>query len=161
MNRSVNGIWSGLIATGPMTLSFFKFFKEISKTETKPLPPSQLTAEIEDATGLKPKTQNQHANLTMASHFLYGAVTGFLYSHTAGRIKANSIIKGSVFGSSVWAASYLGWIPFLNLHPQASKMSTQRNTMMVISHLVWGISLAYAEERLHEQGSKMLSRNHL
>lgn len=158
MDRVFTGIWAGLIATGPMTLSFFKFFEEIFSVKRKPLPPSQLTAMIEKKVGVRPQTQTGHANLTLMSHFLYGAGTGLVYSQTMGRIGGAPMAKGAVFGLVVWAASYLGWIPAMNLAPKAKKMNPARNSMMVISHLVWGLSLAYAEDQLRSNGKKMLGR---
>lgn len=158
MNRIFTGIWAGLIATGPMTLSFFKFFEELFAVKRKPLPPSQLTATIENKFGMNPKSQTAHANMTMISHFLYGAGTGLLYSQTMGRMNGNAMVKGAMFGLGVWTASYLGWIPAMNLEPKAKKMNSARNSMMVISHLVWGLSLAYAEEQLRAEGKQMLGR---
>ena len=158
MSRYFSGIWAGLIATGPMTLAFFNFFKMLPARDRKPLPPAELTQNFEEQLNMKPAKDETHANLTMLSHFGYGAISGLLYALTLEKLKAPKFLKGSLFGLGVWAASYKGWIPAVGFHPQSKEMSFPRNSMMVVSHLIWGACLSYATQELSRSGNKMLRR---
>lgn len=158
MNTFQNGIWSGLLATGPMTLAMFRMQESLPKSEKSPLPPATLTSEITGAVGLDQKVPAQfRPDLTMASHFGYGATGGILYSFLSKRApEASPLLKGSLFGMCVWAASYLGWIPAFGLRASAYKMPAKRNALMIMSHLIWGASLGLAEKEMRKFGNQML-----
>jgi uncharacterized membrane protein YagU involved in acid resistance len=77
------------------------------------------------------------------AHFGYGAGMGATYGALffMRKIPAPAIVKGLVYGLAVWAASYLGWLPAIDLPGAATDESPQRNGMMIAAHLVWGGTL--------------------
>lgn len=157
MNTIQNGIWSGILATGPMTLAMFRMQESLPADEKSPLPPATLTSQITGLIGLDQKISSQHRpDLTMISHFAYGASAGILYSWLAKKTKTNSLITGGAFGFGVWAASYFGWIPVFGLRASGLNMPPKRNALMLIAHLVWGASLSLAEKELRRHGQQML-----
>jgi uncharacterized membrane protein YagU involved in acid resistance len=159
MNAVQRGIWSGFLATGPMTLAMFELFDRLPAREKSPLPPATLTKEFTDMAGARGRLNGeQEAALTMLSHFGYGAAAGLLYSATLGRARAGSpVLRGSLFGLGVWAVSYLGWTPVFGFRAAAPRMPFRRNWMMIAAHIVWGASLGFSDYELHKQGFEMLA----
>jgi len=43
-----------------------------------------------------------------------------------------------VIALCVWAGSYLGWLPALDLHPSAGRQPAPRNAAVIVAHLIWG-----------------------
>lgn len=152
------GFWSGVMATSTMSLSMFKMFQHLPQNQKSPLPPANLTANlaqpVHDMLSYKHKP-----DLTLFSHYGYGVACGLAYSVLQKYVKAPASVKGGAFGFCVWAASYLGWIPALHLRSSAYKMPTERNTMMVLAHFIWGASLGVAEERLRNSAHQMLNED--
>lgn len=147
-----NGFWSGLIATGPMTLALFRIFESLPRKQQQALPPSQLTKEVEYRSGAVNRISwNQHENLTMFSHLAYGGACGSLYSAVSPYLKGNPIAKGVLFGLGVWGISYMGWLPALGFRTAAVRMTPARNAMMMAAHVVWGASLGMAESQLRRR----------
>lgn len=158
LNFILRGIWASVMATSSMTLAMFQRFTKLPLTQRQPLPPAQLTHEIGSKSGITDNLSREtKAELTLLSHYGYGAACGITYALLAPKIAGASIVKGSLFGLAVWAGSYYGVIPGLGLHPSAQRMSKERNMMMAIAHIVWGASLGYSEELLRKQGHQMLS----
>ncbi|KYG62910.1 hypothetical protein AZI87_16725 [Bdellovibrio bacteriovorus] len=157
MNTLLRGLWAGVMATSSMTISLFQAFKSLPFLQKAPLPPALLSREIGEKTGLaKNLTSQQQQMFTMVSHFGYGAAAGAVYAILASKLPGNPVIKGSLFGVGVWLASYYGLIPSMGLSTSAPNMTKKRNFMMFASHIVWGISLGYAEQELRRRGSTML-----
>jgi uncharacterized membrane protein YagU involved in acid resistance len=157
MNSAENGIWAGALATGPMTLAMFGLQRYLPTAEKSPLPPATLTSQITQTVGVDQSlAANQRADLTMVSHFGYGIVCGLIYAFGTRRFSSSPVLKGSLFGFGVWAASYLGWIPAVGLRASAFKMPAKRNGLMILAHLVWGASLGFAENELRTSGHQML-----
>ena len=48
---------------------------------------------------------------------------------------------GIAYGLGVWAAAYGVGLPSLGLHPAAAHDTTNRNEVLIASHLVWGAFL--------------------
>lgn len=156
MNTVQNGIWSGILATGPMTLAMFSMQRSLPESEKSPLPPATLTFESTKLVAKK-VSPSARADLTMLSHFAYGISCALIYS-AAQKLapKAPAIVKGGVFGLGVWAISYLGWTPLAGFRASAPNMPARRNAMMIAAHLVWGAALGYSEQVLRESGNQML-----
>lgn len=151
------GLWSGVMATGPMTAALFYLNRTLDSEEQKPLPPAMLSNDFLEVLGLADKmTPAQRENFTMVSHFGYGAACGAIYSLLTSKYKSSPITKGTVFGLAVWSASYLGWMPPLNLRTSAPNMSKGRNAMMFLAHIAWGASLGFFENQMRQRQDQML-----
>lgn len=145
------GIWSGVIATGPMTLAMLEFFNKLPHKERSPLPPAILTREI-----LPVRSKMAERELTWLSHFAFGAMSGAIYSVIESWLGKRSLVKGALFGFFVWGASYRGWIPFFNLRPASRNMPLSRNLMMIVAHVIWGVVLGRAVEDMKGQEARLL-----
>ncbi|WII70842.1 DUF1440 domain-containing protein [Bdellovibrio sp. 22V] len=158
MNFLFRGIWASVLATSSMTLALFNRFTKLPASQQKPLPPAQLTQNIAKKTGLAEKMGPQmQEQATMFSHYGYGLACGVLYSYLATKVPGPAMVKGGLFGLGVWATSYYGLIPGMNLKPSAKDMARERNIMMAASHVVWGAALGYSEEALRRKGKEMLA----
>ena len=58
--------------------------------------------------------------------------------------------------NGIWAVSYLGWIPVSGLRANAFKMPARRNGLMILAHLIWGVSIAFSEKEMRQSGDQML-----
>lgn len=158
MNSFLRGAWSGIIATSTMTMAMFKTHKELPRSEQGPLPPAVLTDDVQRKTGILPNASSRvKEQATLFSHFGYGALGGIAYALIASRLPSHSpLLKGTAFGLAVWAGSYFGLIPTLDLKPSAPQMTAKRNLMMVAAHIVWGTSLAFTEQELRQRSAALL-----
>lgn len=157
MNLLFRGVWSSVMATSSMTMAMFEAHKHLPEDEKSPLPPAVLTQDVQEKTSLDFNTSPElQEELTMISHYGYGALGGIVYAALAAKSKTHPVIKGSLFGLSVWAGSYFGLIPGLNLTPSAAQMTKKRNLMMALAHIAWGASLGFAEQELRQKGQKLL-----
>ena len=89
------------------------------------------------------------------AHLAIGAyLSVLLFGLVAPRNTSNTVAAGAGFGLLVWAASYLGLLPALDLHPPAHRESTRRNLMMIAAHLAWGTTLGAGAAALQRAGSR-------
>lgn len=150
MNFIERGVWASIPATGAMTLTMLELLNQLPQREQSPLPPATITSD------LMPSAGPLQEDLTMVSHYGYGALWGTLYAALAGRSSKRNesyshiMAKGAGYGILVWGASYLGLLPGLGVRSQAPRMRWRRNLMMVVAHAVWGSGLASAEHRLRK-----------
>jgi uncharacterized membrane protein YagU involved in acid resistance len=142
------GFLSGAIATLPMTL-VMKTLHRWPYPERDSLPPHQITKQITSRVGIKKHLNRKHLKtLTLINHFGFGGTMGNLYEILILPISGRPIIKGTVWGFVVWSVSYLGWLPAAQILPPATEHSCRRNFLMILAHVVWGISLAFLSEQL-------------
>lgn len=132
IDRVVLGALAGFSATLPMTYAMANLHDVLPCSERYPLPPREISQSLPWA-GLEP------AVAALLYHFLFGAAAGSLYPALPGR---GNPATGMVYGVAVWAASYLGWIPAASVLRAATAHPTRRNLMMIVSHIVWGLSLS-------------------
>lgn len=147
-----------------MTLVLMKMQESRPELREKSHSPAAITADV--TRRFIPRrwlTTSVRADLTMFSHFLFGATTGALFgvmtpkvsrATTARHPPAPPWGRGVLFGLGVWAASYLGWVPVLGLRPAATKVSSARNAQMILAHVAWGAALALAYDELRRDGEK-------
>ncbi|KYG63792.1 hypothetical protein AZI86_13290 [Bdellovibrio bacteriovorus] len=157
MNLLLRGAWASVMATSSMTMAMFKMHQGLDSEEQSPLPPALLTDDIQRKIGLAPNAAAEiKEELTMFSHYGYGALGGMTYSALTQKSEMHPLLKGSLFGLGVWGVSYFGLIPGLNLNPSGTKMTPSRNAMMLLAHLAWGASLGFAENELKKRGKTLL-----
>lgn len=161
MKAIQNGIWSGILATDPMTSAMLIMRREMPADQKSPLPPSTITNEIISRAGLQNLPTARKEDLTLISHFGYGAACGLIYALSRSLIpekekEVSPLLTGAIFCLSVWGFSYMVGNPSTGLRASAQKMPAKRNAMMILAHLVWGASLGYAENELRRAGDEIL-----
>jgi len=155
-NDSISGGAAGLLATFPMTALMNVQHRYLPIHQRHSLPPTKITLRLFRRMGGKLIHPKKKRWATLFAHYGYGAGSGALYPMVAGRLPGPQILKGASFGMLLWALSYIGWLPASGLY--ATHFDTkERQSLMITSHLVWGISLALAFrgiERIRELRSK-------
>lgn len=79
-----------------------------------------------------------------AAHFAFGAAAGAVF----GAVQSDdddlplAVAKGVGFGLAVYALSYAGWIPALDILPPPNRDREDRQITLVMSHVVYGAALA-------------------
>lgn len=143
------GSVAGIIATIPMTLFMMLMQQVLPKWQKYALPPERITTELAKRAEVgKHMNKSQRVGATLLMHFGYGSNMGMLYAPLARKIHLPPALKGAIFGLLVWAGSYLGIAPTLELSEAAPKQPLQRNMLMIGAHLVWGTTLGITEDML-------------
>jgi uncharacterized membrane protein YagU involved in acid resistance len=149
------GAISGLLATVPMTLAMEGMHAMLPAWERYPLPPRQITEELEQAASIrKDLDETQETALTLASHLAYGAGAGAVYGSIAARLPASPAVRGAAFGLGVWAVSYLALMPALGILKPATEHPRRRTALMIGAHLVWGASAGVLFDRLRPRAEQ-------
>ena len=150
--KLLQGAVAGLIATAPMSIFMVVGWKLLPKHEKYHLPPRLITEEITERVGVEDRlNENELIGLTIFSHFGYGALFGWLYTIFEHRLPLHSSLKGAFTGVAVWAGSYLGWLPMLGILPSAKWHPWRRNLLMIIAHVIWGVTLGESLRKLTEK----------
>lgn len=129
-SRLIIGALAGVVGTAVMTAAMSRAHRLLPKREQYPLPPREITEAI-----LAPKTDENAKDLATVVHFAFGAGGGAAIA--AVNPKANAASGGGA-GLALWAVSYLGWLPGLNLLTPATSHPLRRNLLMMGVHLIWG-----------------------
>jgi hypothetical protein len=142
-----------------MTAAMKLMHRRLPWWERYPLPPSAIVRNIARRAGLSNhEGRDEHWAMTWAAHFAYGAVAGAVYAPAARPIPLPAGLKGNVFGLAVWAVSYLGWLPAMQILPSATERPPRRAALMIAAHVVWGYSRALYSDlllrRKQRQGSQ-------
>lgn len=161
MRSMLIGAASGFAATASMSavmLAGLPFFPRHQKR----LPPKEITWNLGKKLGMKealrhPDRTRSHV-ITTISHFGYGTVTGAIYPPIAQRVGGPRIAKGMLFGFLVWTASYVGWLPAADVRHSSLRDAPVRNGVMILAHVVWGVSLAWMCRRLERLTSRRRAR---
>ena len=141
MNRLLLGAAAGAAATVPMTLVMESLHESLPGEPARPLPPREITESIAAQAGVRDEVPEQEMQaLTLAAHFGYGALCGALFGLMAPKNLAAAVPSGMAFGLTVWAGSYLGLLPALNIRHDARHDPPARNGLMIAAHLVWGLT---------------------
>jgi hypothetical protein len=119
------------------------------------MPPRKITDGLLRAIGIHHKTPEPAKRaLATLNHFAFGGACGALFGLTHGvwRARAQSsqrmrgrsapIAAGIAYGTAIWAMSYAGWVPLLDIMPAPHEDRPGRPTAMVLAHWVFGGVLA-------------------
>jgi putative membrane protein len=149
--KLLKGAAAGFIATAPMSITMLVGWSLLPTREKYPLPPRLITEEISERVGLEDDlTENQLVGFTIFSHFGYGALFGSIYAAGSERLPMHSSLKGALAGLGVWVGSYLGWLPAMGILTPATRHPWRRNLLMIVAHLVWGVTLGEMTRKLIE-----------
>jgi hypothetical protein len=155
LSRSIaRGIGSGIVATTTMTAGMFVLQKAGLLGR---MPPRLLTERTLARFGLRRKTSRTSRKLlTAITHYGFGATMGAIFEVANGAIAARNgrapsplvVGSGVAFGTLVWIASYMGWVPAAGLMPRPSRDRPGRPTSMVLAHWIFGGTLGALGTRL-------------
>ena len=139
-SRLVIGAVAGIVGTMAMTAAMRRLHARLPAAERYPLTPREI---VDSAAGRPPDEPAK--DMTVAAHFAYGAACGALLA-AADPKPARRL--GAAAGAAIWLASYMGWVPALNLLKPATEHPARRNALMIAVHLVWGAATAAALREL-------------
>jgi uncharacterized membrane protein YagU involved in acid resistance len=143
-SRLVIGAIAGFVGTMAMTSAMRRLHARLPEGERYPLTPREITDSVAQAAGAELSNETAK-DITTAAHFAYGAAMGALISAMN---PDPSKKTGAAAGVAVWLASYLGWIPAMNVLEPAMRHPARRNLLMIGVHLVWGTATASAMREL-------------
>jgi uncharacterized membrane protein YagU involved in acid resistance len=149
LSKLLKGALAGFMATAPMSTSMLVGWRLLPGREKYHLPPRLITEEITERVGIGDQMgENELRGLTILSHFGYGAVFGAIYALFEHQIPLHSSLKGALAGVALWAGSYLGWLPALGILTPATRHPWRRNLLMIVAHVIWGVSLGEGLRKL-------------
>ena len=152
IQRLASGAAAGLVATVPMTAAMVAMHRKLPAHQRFPLPPRRITMRAAGKAGVRPHMDESHRTAaTLAAHFGYGTAVGSLLGAFAPRGTVKAAAAGAGFGLLVWAVSYLGLMPALDLHPPATRDTARRNLLMIAAHLVWGATAGVIVDALRPE----------
>jgi uncharacterized membrane protein YagU involved in acid resistance len=152
MNGIILGALAGLVATVPMSLAMKAMHEQLPPEEQYPLPPRAITEELAARAGVRGEMdEGEREAATWANHFGYGAACGALYGALAANRRVPPLAAGVGFGLTVWAGSYLGWLPAAGILRPATEHPPRRNALMIAAHVVWGAGLGLAVHALSDE----------
>jgi uncharacterized membrane protein YagU involved in acid resistance len=126
--------------------------RSLPQHERYPLPPREITEELVAQAGLREQlSEEEHVDLSLLSHFSYGAAAGAVYGVLARKYHFSALSGGITFGLGLWATSYLGWIPAAGILRPATQHPPRRTALMVAAHVVWGSVLGLFVDRFQER----------
>ncbi len=142
--RLLIGALAGMIAAVPMAFVMNGLNNLLSVKRASP--PKQITTRVlfrARKMGLLPgrppeKIGKSWGLSTWLAHLGYGAATASFYPLVTRPLPLPGVVRGILFAMSVWAVSYLGWLPAVNLQLPVTKKSARRNVVAILSHIVWG-----------------------
>lgn len=139
----------GFLATVPMSLSMLLGWRLLPRHERYHLPPRLITEELTERVGIEDHlSENELVGLTVFSHFGYGALFGGIYALGEHRIPLHDSLKGILAGVAIWVGSYLGWLPATGILTPASQHPWRRNLLMIVAHMIWGVTLGEGLRKL-------------
>lgn len=113
------------------------------------IPPVEVSRNIAKSANSQPSVDtNVVDRLWPIAHVAYGAACGVIFTRIRPVLPESTVAAGAVFGGAVWGVSYGGYLPMLRLYPDPTRDAEQRILTMTFAHLVFGVSLAYADRLL-------------
>jgi uncharacterized membrane protein YagU involved in acid resistance len=138
--RDFAALGEGAVGGAVGTAAFTGWMKGAQRTGLLgELPPRKITRKaVQAATPTPSKTTIDVA--TTLTHLGFGVATGALFGVLSRRLhpRVPGVVQGALWGSAVWAASYAGWVPALDLMPPPHKDRPDRPVVMFLGHLIFG-----------------------
>ena len=144
--RFLRGAAAGFAATIPMTIVMEALRAVLPAEQHRRMPPREIVDRGIEKAADNPGQQadfdsGDRIALAAAAHFAFGTAAGALFGATV-KARRPSVFMGISYGLSVWALAYGVGLPSLGLHPAATDDTSDRNEVLVVSHIVWGAVLA-------------------
>ena len=106
-------------------------------------PPDKIAGAALDALGVHEPDEGAQDAMATVLHFGFGTGSGILFGVLIRRLpfRTPGALHGMLFAALIWATSYQGWIPGLDIMPPASEDRPDRPRVMLLVHLVYGAIL--------------------
>lgn len=128
-----------------MTAAMLLIQRLLPRSSQEHLEPRQIVDEgLEHVADSSELSDTQRRRLSLVAHFSYGAMSGAVYPAFEKAYPGPG--RGPLYGMLLFAASYAGWLPALDILPPPTRRPRGRNALLAISHLVWGATLQYCCE---------------
>jgi hypothetical protein len=152
------GAIGGFSATAPMTATMLALYRRLPLPKQYPLPPREIAAKA-----VQTHDQNVDSLVTVASHFAYGTAMGAAYAAVTPIPSQKWGAKGMIAGLVLWGFSYFLLLPLLRILRPAHRHPPERNLLMVVAHVVWGVVLGgfYATTVRDEQSKGLIAGSSL
>ena len=142
LRGAVAGVAGSVVMTIPIVVS-----QRLRLFHTPP--PEEISDNVARRTWLLPDRSHRFFPIIwIAAHLGYGATCGTLFSPFRRWLPGSERIAGPLFGLSVWAVSYLGFVPALRLYPWPADDSRPRQVVMIVAHGLFGLAVAETHSRL-------------
>ena len=158
MRRVLLGALAGLAGTLLMTIAMEALWRRLPRRERYPLPPREIVERTLPDSIRRHSGETARWRMTMAAHFGFGAGAAIMFALLT---RARSPLAGAAYGVTVWAASYLGWIPALGILRSGGQHPARRNLLMIAVHVVWGAGMAWSLRGLERVSDALESRQRL
>ncbi len=105
-------------------------------------PPEAIVEAALDTADIDRSERTEYVLASLA-HLGFGSSMGGLFAllRRIARTPGPEVLHGAGFGLGVWAVSYQGWIPALDILPPPSHDTSERPPTMIVAHLVYGAAL--------------------
>ncbi|HKV85437.1 MAG TPA: DUF6789 family protein [Ktedonobacterales bacterium] len=140
VRAAVDGAIGGLAGTVPMSAAMLAA-RRLGLLGRQP--PERITQKVFFRGRRRAGSQKPRNMLATVLHFAFGGMAGAVYGVAQRRLpwRVSPILTGALFGTLLWASSYMGWIPALGLMPHAKHDRPDRRVIMVVAHWIFGATL--------------------
>lgn len=139
--RIMRGACSGMAATVPMTAAMLLIQRFLPTRSQERMEPRQIIDVLANQTSFGSRAgECDRGAAALVAHFGYGAAVGAFYPFVD-RVCRGVPARGPAYGIALFALSYCGWLPALNILPPPTRRPRGRNLLLIASHLVWGATL--------------------
>ena len=145
LKRAVSGAIWGVIATVPMSAIMLVGLQLGWMKQ----PPELLTEKaLARADLLEGKPVDAVHAFAVANHLAFGAAGETIYALLRGVVPTPAAVPmGIAFGLGIWAVSYRGWIPAMNILPAEQHPGSRGTLVMIAAHAVYGVTLGALDRR--------------
>jgi uncharacterized membrane protein YagU involved in acid resistance len=139
IERGARGAAAGALATLPMSAVMLAAQRIGALGEH---PPEKVARRALAAANQEPSTTKEKATAA-AAHLAFGAAAGALYGMVSDERDEwpAAVAKGVGFGLALYAFSYAGWMPALDIMPPPHRDRDDRQASMALAHVVYGAAL--------------------
>jgi hypothetical protein len=112
-------------------------------------PPKEIARHAAQRTGTRRHLTHQEFSVGWAlAHLGYGAAAGAVFGLASPFVPFSRLLVGTIYGTLLWAAGYLGLMPILGLYPLPRSVSPRVVAVMLPAHWIYGAVTGEATERL-------------
>ena len=138
---AMDGYWYARARAGGSTASFLSWEFTAPQDWDKISAPGQLGRRLAEAVIQKPLDPRWTSTTNNVMHWGYGVGAGAVYGIVAGSLKRRRLVYGVLFGSAVWAASYVV-LPLAGLYKPIWEYDPATLAIDLGAHVAYGVTAA-------------------